>query len=324
MRSDARVEITGLKPISPSRGLDLKFWLAGVWLIFTLALASWWMLYGLNQLNDMREVATGKKSVSESEFQRQHRMLLSEGLVLIVMLLGGGGAILYGIQVEKKRARQIEEFFASFTHDLKTSLASLRVQTESLKDDLGDSPVASSRKLLDRIMSDAGRLETQLENALYLADSERGPLMVESVDMNSLVQSLSHHWPHMRIEIVGQGGRVLGDRRALESVIRNIAQNASRHGGASELKIESNLSGDDLVIRFSDNGRGFKGDFERLGKMFDRQHGSSGSGIGLYLVGRLVARMGGSVELQSPRSEKSGFTVVVRLPAVEVRKDMAT
>ncbi len=320
MQSDSRVEITGLKPIAASRGLGVKFWLAGVWLVFTLALASWWMVFGLNQLHDMRAMATGDKSSSEEEFARQHRMLLSEGLALIVLLLGGGVAILYGIRVEKKRARQIEEFFASFTHDLKTSLASLRVQTESLKDDLGESPEASSQKLLDRIMADAGRLETQLENALYLADSERGPLLVETVELQSLVSGLAHHWPHMKIEFVGDGGRVLGDRRAMESVVRNIAQNASRHGGASELKILSKTDGDQIEIRFSDNGRGFQGDLRRLGRMFDRQHGSSGSGIGLYLVGRLVARMGGSVELRAGDGGRPGFSVIARLPAVEIRK----
>lgn len=321
MQRDTRVEITGLKPIAASRGLDAKFWLAGVWLVFTLALAGWWMVFGLNQLSDMRDMATGTKSSSEEEFARQHRMLLSEGLALMVLLLGGGVAILYGIRVEKKRARQIEEFFASFTHDLKTSLASLRVQTESLKDDLesdlGDAPNSSSKRLLNRIMADAGRLETQLENALYLADSERGPLLVETVEIASLVSGLSHHWPHMKVEFSGDGGRVLGDRRAMESVIRNLAQNASRHGGASELKIVSKAKGDQIEIRFEDNGRGFQGDLSRLGRMFDRQHGSSGSGIGLYLVGRLVARMGGSVELQAGAREGSGFAVIARLPSVE-------
>lgn len=317
MQSDSRVEITGLKPIAASRGLDAKFWLAGIWLVFTLALAGWWMMFGLNQLRDMRDMATGNKSSSEEEFARQHRMLLSEGLALMVLLLGGGVAILYGIRVEKRRARQIEEFFASFTHDLKTSLASLRVQTESLKDDLGDASDSSSGRLLNRIMADAGRLETQLENALYLADSERGPLLVETVELASLVAGLSHHWPHMKIEFSGDGGRVLGDRRAMESIIRNLAQNASRHGGASELKISSKTKGEQIEVRFEDNGRGFQGDLSRLGRMFDRQHGSSGSGIGLYLVGRLVARMGGSVELHTGDQEGAGFTVIAKLPAVE-------
>ena len=312
----ARVESTGLKPLAASRRLSIKLVLAGVWLAFTLALASWWMVFGLNQLEEMRELtAVNAPDVkADAAFKRQHRMLLSEGVVLLVLLLGGGVAILYGIQVERKRARQVEEFFASFTHDLKTSLASLRVQTESLRDDLTEQGSASSRRLLDRIMGDAGRLETQLENALFLADTETSGLLIESVDIKNLVEAISHHWPKMAIEVSGANQRVLGDRRAMESVVRNLAQNASRHGQATKLSVEIEKKSDFVEVSFRDNGVGFKGDHKRLGIIFDRQSGTSGSGIGLYLVTKLVERMQGEVRLEKPINVDSseGFQVTLR------------
>lgn len=315
MGDRARVESTGLKPLAASRRLSVKLVLAGVWLMFSLALASWWMVFGLNQLEEMRELTatSAPDPAAEANFKRQHRMLLSEGVVLLVLLLGGGIAILYGIQVERKRARQVEEFFASFTHDLKTSLASLRVQTESLRDELTEQGSASSRRLLDRIMGDAGRLETQLENALFLADTETSSLLVESVEIKNLVNSIAHHWPRMSIEVSESvsNSRVLGDRRALESVVRNLAQNSSRHGQATKLMVEIKKKSDFIEIRFRDNGLGFGGDHSRLGIIFDRQTGNSGSGIGLYLVSKLVERMQGEVRIE--KSIDSGFCVTLLL-----------
>ncbi|MDX9731775.1 MAG: HAMP domain-containing sensor histidine kinase [Bdellovibrionales bacterium] len=315
---------TGLKPIRVSRRLSVKFALATVWLVFTLALASWWLIFGLRQLDEIRELGTSQAILQSTEnaqaaqqIERQHRMLLSEGVVLLVMLLVGGSALLYNIRVESRRARQIAEFFASFTHDLKTSLASLRIQTESLQDELGTPQTDVQAKLLRRIMSDAGRLETQLENALYLADSDGGEgkssVLLEPVSVRATVLNLEHLWPTLRFNVQGDAS-VLADRRAFESIVRNIAQNAVRHGQASELTIGFETYDGIVSIRFADNGKGFRGDVRRLGEIFARHTGMSGSGIGLYLVAKLIERMNGRAKVETlfmdgPR----GFAIIVEL-----------
>lgn len=316
------IDSTGLKPMRASRRLSMKFALAAVWLVFTLALASWWLIFGLKQLDQIRQAGAGEVvSDSTMSIERQHRMLLSEGGVLLVLLLVGGGALLYNIQVESRRARQIEEFFASFTHDLKTSLASLRIQTESLRDEFENTEAGQSHgKLLGRIMSDAGRLETQLENALFLADADKSSMLLEPVSVKALVDSLAHLWPRMEIRVQGDVA-VLADRRALESIVRNIAQNSSRHGQASKLEVRCELENEkSAIVRFQDNGLGFRGNVRKLGEIFSRQTGRSGSGIGLYLVARLVERLGGRAKVETEtEADTSGFAVVIELPAAPPR-----
>ncbi len=313
------IDSTGLKPIRASRRIPVKFALAAVWLVFTFALASWWLIFGLKQLEDFRQASVSGTPVEETmSFERQHRMLVSEGGVLLALLLGGGSALLYNILVESRRARQVEEFFASFTHDLKTSLASLRIQTESLRDELESLPVEAqaggSGKLLGRIMSDAGRLETQLENALFLADADKSSMLVEPVSTLELVGSLAHLWPRMKIE-VHQDAAVLVDRRAFESIVRNIAQNSSRHGQATRLDVYCEAHGAFSRLKFVDDGRGFRGNVKRLGEIFSRQTGLSGSGIGLYLVAKLVERLGGRAKVETSVEEKGrGFVVELELP----------
>jgi signal transduction histidine kinase len=172
-------------------------------------------------------------------------------------------------------------------------------------------------------MGDAGRLETQLENSLFLADTESSGLLIESVDIKNLVDAISHHWPKMAIEVSGTNQRVLGDRRALESVVRNLAQNASRHGQATKLSVEIQKKSDFVEVNFRDNGIGFKGDHKRLGIIFDRQTGTSGSGIGLYLVTKLVERMQGEVRFKKPVNDDTaqGFEVTLRFLSADANAE---
>src|ERR1700737_3004770 len=103
-------------------------------------------------------------------------MLLWGGGILILSLIGGGLALFYYARREQKRHAQVEEFFAAFTHDAKTALASLRLQAESLREDFGN---AEHSPLLDRLLGDTLRLQLQLENSLFLVNLTRGAFFLE-------------------------------------------------------------------------------------------------------------------------------------------------
>ena len=65
-----------------------------------------------------------------------------------------------------------------------------------------------------------------------------------------------------------------------------------------------------MELRYQDNGRGFTGSPERLGRLFQRGGNSSGTGVGLYLVRVLMERMGGRVEFA--HAEGGGFEARLR------------
>src|SRR6184192_4098444 len=141
--------------------------LVGLWVAFTVTLAAWWLIFGLRQL-DLINQSNLEGAV---QLHRHYQMLLWEGGILIVSLIGGGMALFYYARREQKRHAQVEEFFAAFTHDAKTALASLRLQAESLREDFaGDEP----NPLLDRLLGDTLRLQLQLENSLFLVNLPRG------------------------------------------------------------------------------------------------------------------------------------------------------
>ncbi|HEX4924863.1 MAG TPA: HAMP domain-containing sensor histidine kinase [Bdellovibrionales bacterium] len=284
---------------SKERRLHLPSILAGFWLAFSVSLAAWWLIFGLKQIDRMKML----QHELASEMVRQQRMVIWEGLFLILCLLAGGAALLYYIHQERKRSLQIREFFATFTHELKTSLASLRLQSESLQEDLRES--IGSSKVLSRLVNDTVRLEVQLENSLFLAHADSSRLILEKVSVRKAVEAVARHWPGLSVQLTAEA-YVRADERALDSVLKNLLQNAVVHGQATEVRVDAKTRANKVELEIKDNGKGFKGDTRELGRLFGRHYTKSGSGVGLYLASELMKKMGGSLSyLDAP----NGFAV---------------
>jgi signal transduction histidine kinase len=273
------------------------------WLVFTVALAVWWLIFGLSQARHL-----GALEGEAAQLARVTRMLVLEGVILVIMLVAGGVALLIGIRFEQRRRRDMRAFYTAFTHDLKTSMASLILQAEALSEDL---PEAAGNPNLRRLQKDAVRLQLQLENALFLTESDAAVLL-ETIDIRSMVDALRDDWPELRIEMSGDD-RVRADHRAFESVLRNLLQNAVVHGRATAVRIDARRPGPGLVeIVIADNGRGAPAEVTAaLERPFTRTAATSGSGVGLYVCRGLLRQMHGRIEL-APRPD--GFTVALRLP----------
>jgi signal transduction histidine kinase len=276
-----------------------KIAMAIAWLAFTVALATWWMIFGLRQLDRLHQL-------SPQQVQHHSRMLFWEGGVLIALLLIGGVTLITYIWRERQRQRQNEEFFSAFTHDAKTALASLRLQAESLSEDFNP-----PNPVVERLLKDTLRLQLQLENSLFLVNLRTGRLLPESLRLSRVVESLRFHWPDIALQLHGDGA-VLADTRALESILSNLIQNAVTHGGAQQIQLMVKAEAANIRIKLADDGRGFAGDFARLGLRFYRHTSSSGSGMGLFIARQLAQRMNGSLTFRA--GETGGFVAELILP----------
>ena len=106
-------------------------------------------------------------------------------------------------------------------------------------------------------------------------------------------------------------------KQAFYNVIRNSFQ-AMKSGGI--LRIATTLEPDFVAVGFSDTGGGIAP--ENMGKVFDAYFTtkSSGSGLGLLIVRRIVREHGGEIELRNDTGR--GLTVVIRLPHGDRRARM--
>jgi len=279
----------------PDGNSRLAYVMAACWLAVTVSLASWWLSLGLYSLP-----------------QRLHRMFISEGIAFISLLLAGGVAILVAIRREHRRRQSLETFFLSFTHDLKTSLASVELQAEGLREDW---PAGAARTSLDRLLHDTVRLQIQLENSLFVAQPD-GRLLSERVRAATAIARLAEDWPELKVDVTGDAD-VTVDQRGFDAVIRNLLQNAVVHGGARRVAVDIEPLNTGTLIRltFADDGRGVPAEaFDELGQPFARAGNTAGSGMGLFVCRQLVTRMRGVLRFVRPDEARRGLTVVLELP----------
>lgn len=277
-----------------------------LWILVTLALAIWWIIHGLNQLKVLSEL----EPQLAIRLASQHRMILSEGLTLVALLIVGGISFFVLILREARRNEQMKAFFATFTHELKTPLASLRLQAEVLQEDL------EGHHLVDRLLQDASRLELQLDNALFLATARiSDQIHLEPIPISSVLDRLRSSFPDFDLRL-DRDAILMADRRALESVVKNLVQNARVHGKATRMDVMTKSVEDRVELRFVDNGTGFQGQIDAVGKLFYRHTSQSGSGVGLHLCRILVSRMNGDLRVKA--DEGRGFSVEVKIPEARV------
>ena len=160
-------------------------------------------------------------------------------LLLIFFLLGfilvGGAYLFYAIWRDQRRNEEVRRFFSTFTHELKTSLTSLRLQAEILEED----PRNRENENLRRLLRDVVRLELQLENALVLAQAESGKLFLEEIPLKKTVEQLAVHWPDLEIRVSGdaqlRADQVLQDKlRSLKNVDIHISAQTTEITGDGE------------------------------------------------------------------------------------------
>ena len=276
-----------------------------LWLALTVSLASWWMVFAYEQSQQLSALAWGQAAY----VARVHRMLMWEGASFITLLVVGGVALVVSIRHEQARQRAVEAFFMAFTHDLKTALASLQLQAESLREDL---PEAEANPNLTRLLQDTVRLGVQLENSLYFAQPDGG-LLLEPIPLARFVSHAAEDWPELTVRVTGDA-TALADARGLGSVVRNLLQNAVVHGGATEVRIAiANHADGRVTLTTTDDGRGATPEVLRLlGQPFVGRASTSRTGVGLFVSRQLARRMRGDLRFEGARD--AGFTAVLELP----------
>lgn len=279
----------------PKRRLQIMAVSLAFWQVVVCILGLWW---GSLLLKQARMISDLQPSYS---FEKIHRMLFWESSVFFLLLFGTTAFLAFIMFRDYKRSRQIEAFFASFTHELKTPLTSIRLQAESIADDA--SP--SVKKNISRLLEDTQRLQSQVEKTLELSRIEGGgivynqPLRIKPLIERFIKNSESDFSDRLKFDLKVDDVIVDADENALQIIFRNLLENAFRHSKKEKLHVSissAKIPGkikDQIEVSFSDDGVGFSGAVTELGKIFKKGRESQGTGVGLYLIRTLMMRMGG-------------------------------
>lgn len=217
------------------------------------------------------------------------------------------------------------EFLVSVSHELRTPLTSIRGYSEALADGMvADTPatgavMADEAKRLDRLVTDL--LDLARLGAVDVA------VDVADVDLTELVSRAERAWRSrcedagvpLRLDVPDTAVVVRADPDRVRQIVDNLAENALRVTPAgSPIVFAAAADGAFGLVSVRDGGPGL--DEQDMVIAFEpaalhaRYRGirSVGTGVGLALVGRLAARMGGEARVWS--APEGGAAFGVRLP----------
>ena len=234
------------------------------------------------------------------------------------------------------RARE-QEFVASMGHELRTPISVIQAASENLSRGVVSDPARLPR-YADAIHGQIRRLSGMVESILLFAGLESGKAREPSrapVDLPDLVREILQPIEQLAEQ---RGSRVtfsapprlalLSDRIALRLIVENLVVNAIRHADPGDIRVVV-VPPDDGRVRIvvEDDGPGIpRREQSRVFEPFARAERSvrdqhPGSGLGLHLVRRIAALLGGNVVLASPydagsAGERPGCRFTVTLPFV--------
>lgn len=234
------------------------------------------------------------------------------------------------VQLEEAN-RELEAFSYSVSHDLRAPLRAIDGFSALVVEEHADELGAEGRRLLGVVRTNVRRMARLIDDLLAFSRTSRVEMSRRRVEMTDLARSalgevLGDPDAQARISLlVGDLPSVEGDPPLLKQVWVNLLSNAVKFSSKKEhavIEVEGSLDGEMAVFRVRDNGAGFDMKFaERLFGVFQRLHGADefeGTGVGLALVQRIVARHGGWVRAEGIPGE--GATITFGLPAGQSRK----
>ena len=202
---------------------------------------------------------------------------------------------------------------ANASHELRSPLTRIRMGLELM----GPQTASSIKEEIARNIQELDQLVDEILMASRLDASEADLGTIEPVDMLGLMaEECNAVGVALDAPADSAGLVVYGVARLLRRAVRNLLENALRHG-ASVVNASARRDGGSIVLAVADNGPGVPVHLrERIFEPFYRLPGASerdgGAGLGLALVKSIVVRHGGAVSCRAP--SRPGACFEVRLP----------
>lgn len=259
-------------------------------------------------------------------------LLVVATIFMLVLINSISGGILYRKEKEVEKAK--DEFLGLATHQLQTPLTGVKLQLGVLQE-------GYYGKLLDEQLNavneadDANEREIRIvQDLLNVAHADSGRMVLKKAETNlkelvaNIVKEQSSTITQRKQTVALHAKNVVVpvDAHRIRMAIENLLSNASKYtpdGGT--LEVEVSETSNEAKVRVSDTGVGIDkkditklfGKFTRLDNPLSQVRG--GTGLGMYLVRKIVDLHGGSIDVQSEVGKGSTFTIILPKEAVAAK-----
>jgi len=217
-----------------------------------------------------------------------------------------------GYEFDRMRKRimrhlnQRSEMLSGISHDLRTPLTRMKLQTEFIKD----------KSLAEKLTEDINEMEKMLNEYLQFTSSsfiEKDELFNLSDCMNEIIVKYNNE--NITKEI---SPRVYfnGRKNLIKRCLNNLIENSIKYGDKINIDLQKNKAS--LIIRVQDDGPGIpESEYDNVFKPFykidkGRADSKSSVGLGLSIASDIVRSHGGNIKLN--KSSLNGLEVKIFLP----------
>ena len=222
--------------------------------------------------------------------------------------------------LEKTNA-ELDRFLYSTSHDLRSPLSSIKGLINIARYETTDDKMQGYfTMMIDRV----DKLDFFIKDIIDYSKNARTELRAEQVDFSSLVKEVTENLKFIEgAESIKFQSNVLieqpllADKTRLSVILNNLMANAIKyHDPRKEhqwIDVEVSNSGGTIKLSVSDNGIGISNEHQdKIFEMFYRGTLlSKGSGLGLYIVKETVAKMKGTIHVESFPGKGSSFLITV-------------
>jgi K+-sensing histidine kinase KdpD len=313
-------------------------------LLYTIAALVWWgiLLHQQNsRIMDLQQQvlvlrhqegmpdASYARGAERIDRERELRNLqyLGEGSTFLLIILLSAGFVFQAMRRQIRFGKQQQNFMAAVTHELKSPIAVIRLNTETLQKHALDEE--KRNHFYRNTLNELNRLN-QLCNNMLLAsqfDSREYHLTTERVDMSALVtriavESSARLRSHKVESSVSPHVIAKADAFMLQIAIHNLLDNAAKYA-PSGTTILISLKEDRTHVRLQvgDEGPGIPAAekkrifsrFYRVGNENTRR--AKGTGLGLFLTRKIIEQHGGRIAVLDNMPKGTIFEILLpRLP----------
>ena len=220
------------------------------------------------------------------------------------------------IAAREQSNAELEAFAYSVSHDLRAPLRAIAGFSEALREEYAPKLDPTGNDYLKEILDATRRMNALVQDLLEHGRVSRINMPLEPVSVAESVKEAVRRLAEQKgLEVqVAPDLKVSGHPQTLTQIIVNLADNAFKFhepGATPHVRIWTEDLGDRVRVSVQDNGIGIApAHQERIFQVFERLHERekySGTGIGLAIVKRGVARMNGKLGLQSEAGKGSTF-----------------
>jgi signal transduction histidine kinase len=216
---------------------------------------------------------------------------------------------------------ELSQYAYAVSHDLRAPLRAIHNYTDFLQEDLGATLDGEQKTYFDALGRAVKEAEALVDDILTLSRISHLSMLLETIDMGMFMQGViaafntaadvefvtAHDWPAVEAEPT-----------LLRQIFQNLVGNAVKYNTSPHKKVElgwrsTEEGGYEFFVR--DNGIGIAPRYhEQIFHVFERLHTRQeygGTGIGLSIVKKCVARLHGRIHLESEPGKGSTFFVTI-------------